>query len=296
MSRLPEDQLKQLREIFTRFDLDKDGSLTHLEVAALLRSLGLKPTGDQIHKLFNHMDSDGSGTVEFDELVNSMSSQMMTDDIIINQQELLEIFKSFDRDGSGFITPAELAKSMTKMGQPLTYRELSEMVRDADTDGDGQISFTEFQRIMARSAAESLGFTDSFKTSDGQVFYGFATFKGMWVFDYQTAAASGSGSPDLRKYKLRAVDWIHAFVSAFVLVTIAMRDRSVVSCFYPRPSHEAQEVLDIVPLGLGLVCSLMFRVCDLSFQNTRYWLPGLPLMIDVQHFHTRISVINLENF
>ncbi|CAH1422351.1 unnamed protein product [Lactuca virosa] len=137
MSSLPEDQLNQLREIFTRFDLDKDGSLTHLEVAALLRSLGLKPTGEQIHKLFKNMDSDGSGTVEFNEL----------------------IFQSFDRDGSGFITPAELAKSMTKMGQPLTYRELSEMVRNADTDGDGVISFKEFQGIMARSAADSLGFT-----------------------------------------------------------------------------------------------------------------------------------------
>uniref|UniRef100_A0A251RW77 Putative EF-hand domain pair n=1 Tax=Helianthus annuus TaxID=4232 RepID=A0A251RW77_HELAN len=114
MSRLPEDQLKQFQEIFNRFDLDKDGSLTHLEVAALLRSLGLKPSGDQIHKLFNHMDSDGSGTVEFDELVNAMSSQMMTEDILMNQHQLLEIFKSFDRDGSGFITPAELAKSMTK--------------------------------------------------------------------------------------------------------------------------------------------------------------------------------------
>ncbi|XP_071729832.1 protein DMP5-like [Rutidosis leptorrhynchoides] len=96
-------------------------------------------------------------------------------------------------------------------------------------------------------------FTDSFKSSDGQVFYGFATFKGMWVFDSQTAAASSSSLPDLRKYKLTAVDWIHAFVSAFVLWTLAMRDRSVVSCFYPKPSHEAQEVLDIVPLGLGLV-------------------------------------------
>ncbi|KAI3702051.1 hypothetical protein L6452_27661 [Arctium lappa] len=98
-------------------------------------------------------------------------------------------------------------------------------------------------------------FTDSFRSSDGRIFYGFATFKGMWVFD-----SSASGFPDLRKYRLTAVDWIHAFVSAFVLVTVAMRDRSVVSCFYPRPSHEAQEVLDIVPLGLGLVCSLVFVV------------------------------------
>ncbi|KAJ9552362.1 hypothetical protein OSB04_016407 [Centaurea solstitialis] len=94
-------------------------------------------------------------------------------------------------------------------------------------------------------------FTDSFKSPDGRIFYGFATLKGMWVFDSQQATEAGT-LPDLRKYRLTVVDWIHAFVSAFVLVTVAMRDRNVVSCFYPRPSHEAQEVLDIVPLGLGL--------------------------------------------
>ncbi|XP_023731262.1 protein DMP5 [Lactuca sativa] len=114
--------------------------------------------------------------------------------------------------------------------------------------------------IFLTAACFLASFTDSFKSSDGQVFYGFATFKGMWLFDYQTAAASPSGLPDLRKYRLTVVDWIHAFVSAFVLVTLAMRDRSVVSCFYPRPSHEVQEVLDIVPLGLGLICSLVFVI------------------------------------
>ncbi|KAI3707831.1 hypothetical protein L2E82_36695 [Cichorium intybus] len=114
--------------------------------------------------------------------------------------------------------------------------------------------------IFLTAACFLASFTDSFKSSDGQVFYGFATFKGMWLFDYQRAAASPSGLPDLRKYRLTVVDWIHAFVSAFVLVTLAMRDRSVVSCFYPRPSHEVQEVLDIVPLGLGLVCSLVFVI------------------------------------
>ncbi|KAM0002260.1 putative EF-hand domain-containing protein [Helianthus debilis subsp. tardiflorus] len=105
------------------------------------------------------MDSDGSGTMEFDELVNSMSSQKMTEDTLMNKQQLLEILKSFDRDNSGFITPAELAKSMIQMGHPLSYRELSQMVRDADTDGYGVISFKEFQGIMARSAADSLGFS-----------------------------------------------------------------------------------------------------------------------------------------
>ncbi|GJS39419.1 DMP3-like protein [Tanacetum coccineum] len=132
-------------------------------------------------------------------------------------------------------------------------------------------------------------FTDSFKSADGQVFYGFATFKGMWLFDSQAAAAPGL--PDLRKYKLTAVDWIHAFVSAFVLATLAMRDRSVVSCFYPRPSHEAQEVLDIVPLGLGLVCSLVFVI----FPSKRHGI-GYPVADEAQEVHSLNGIHQADGF
>ncbi|KAJ6721060.1 hypothetical protein OIU85_024183 [Salix viminalis] len=60
-------------------------------------------------------------------------------------------------DGNGFITAAELAGSMAKMGHPLTYRELSDMMREADTNGDGVLSFNEFASILAKSAADFLG-------------------------------------------------------------------------------------------------------------------------------------------
>ncbi|THG08799.1 probable calcium-binding protein CML15 [Camellia sinensis] len=151
------NQLDQLRDIFSRFDMDSDGSLTLLELAALLRSLGIKPSGDQIHVLLANMDANGNGTVEFDELVNAITPHM-TEDLLINQGQLLEVFKSFDRDGNGYITLAELAGSMAKMGQPLTYKELTEMIKEADTDGDGVISFNEFASIMAKSAADIFGF------------------------------------------------------------------------------------------------------------------------------------------
>ena len=71
----------------------------------------------------------------------------------------MEVFRSFDRDGNGQITAAELAGSMAKMGHPLTYRELTEMMTEADSNGDGVISFNEFAHIMAKSAADFLGLT-----------------------------------------------------------------------------------------------------------------------------------------
>ncbi|KAJ1394717.1 EF-Hand 1, calcium-binding site [Sesbania bispinosa] len=155
-NKLQGHQLNQLREIFARFDMDSDGSLTMLELAALLRSLGLKPSGDQVQVLLANMDSNGNGTVEFDELVRTILPDMNAQ-VLLNQEQLLSVFKSFDRDGNGFISAAELAGAMAKMGQPLTYRELREMIKEADTDGDGVISFNEFATIMARSASDFLG-------------------------------------------------------------------------------------------------------------------------------------------
>ncbi|CDP00536.1 unnamed protein product [Coffea canephora] len=160
MAKLQSDQLKQLRDIFIRFDMDRDGSLTQLELAALLRSLGLKPTGNQIHDLLANMDANGNGTIEFEELVEAILPDM-NEQILINQEQLLEVFRSFDRDGNGFITAAEFAGQMAKMGHPLTYKELTEMMRNADTNGDGVISFNEFANILGKSASDFLGLTVS---------------------------------------------------------------------------------------------------------------------------------------
>ncbi|CAJ1944304.1 unnamed protein product [Sphenostylis stenocarpa] len=156
MSKLQVHQLNQLREIFGRFDMDSDGSLTMLELAAFLRALGLKPSGDQVQAMLGNMDTNGNGKVEFEELVRVILPDINAE-VLVNQEQLLGVFKCFDRDGNGFISAAELAGAMAKMGQPLTYRELTEMIREADTDGDGVISFIEFASIMARSASDFLG-------------------------------------------------------------------------------------------------------------------------------------------
>lgn len=83
------------------------------------------------------------------------------EEVLISKDQLMEVFRTFDRDGNGYITAAELAKQMAKMGHPLTYRELSEMMREADVNGDGVISFHEFTSIMGKSAIDFLGITVS---------------------------------------------------------------------------------------------------------------------------------------
>lgn len=116
-------------------------------------------------------------------------------------------------------------------------------------------------------------FTDSFRAPDGQVYYGIATPKGMYLFDNQVSGSGQEGSgPDLSKYRLGFIDWVHAVLSVMVFGVVAFRDRNVVSCFYPKPSQEAQEVLDILPVGVGLICSLLF----VAFPTRRHGI-GYPV-------------------
>lgn len=93
--------------------------------------------------------------------------------------------------------------------------------------------------------------------------------KGMWLFDY---TGPGQVAVDLTKYKLRFIDWVHAVLSVLVFGVVALRDKNVVICFYPKPSHEIQEVINILPIGVGFISSLLF----LAFPTRRHGI-GYPV-------------------
>ncbi|XP_062105930.1 protein DMP7 [Humulus lupulus] len=118
-----------------------------------------------------------------------------------------------------------------------------------------------------------LSFTDSFRDHRGKVRYGLATFRGLWIMD-------GSSSPDAvvitaeeaSKFRLRAMDFVHALASLLVFSAVAAFDQNVVKCFYPAPSEEAKELLVAVPVAVGVVCSLFF----VAFPSRRHGI-GFPL-------------------
>ncbi|CAN0878455.1 Protein DMP5 [Linum grandiflorum] len=106
-------------------------------------------------------------------------------------------------------------------------------------------------------------------SSSSSVYYGLATKTGIFLFDCPAGAVA---KEELSKYKVRFVDWVHAVLSVLVFVSVALRDRNVVSCFYPLPGEDTKQILDVVPIGIGVVCSLLFVV----FPTRRHGI-GYPL-------------------
>ncbi|KAL0442722.1 UNVERIFIED_CONTAM: protein DMP6 [Sesamum latifolium] len=100
------------------------------------------------------------------------------------------------------------------------------------------------------------GECDTHQGPKGNICYGFATFRGLWIID-----GSATLPPEIAaKYKLKFIDFAHALMSILVFAAIALFDENVVNCFYPAPSAGTKEMLTALPIGIGVACSMLFVV------------------------------------
>ncbi|KAJ4729739.1 DUF679 domain-containing protein [Melia azedarach] len=113
-----------------------------------------------------------------------------------------------------------------------------------------------------------LRLTDSFRDERGKVRYGLATFKGLWAIDTSLTLTPEEAA----QYQLKFIDFFHAFASISVFAAVALFDQNVVKCFCPTPSEETKELLVSVPVGIGVVCSILFLI----FPSKRHGI-GCPL-------------------
>lgn len=143
--KLTQDQLDELREAFAIYDIDGDGQITTRELGSVMRALGHNPTEAEVLSFINQIDTNQSGTIDFQEFSKLMSTKMKEID---TEEDIIDAFKVFDMEGKGFITAHELRHVMTNLGEKLTDEEVDEMIREADFDGDGVINYSDFVKMM----------------------------------------------------------------------------------------------------------------------------------------------------
>lgn len=135
---LGEDQVAEFKEAFMLFDKDEDGMITAAELGVVMRSLGQRPTEQELKNMVREVDVDGNGTIEFNEFLQMMSKKMKEAD---SEEELREAFRVFDKNGDGYISSSELRHVMTNLGEKLSDEEVDDMIKEADMDGDGKVNY-----------------------------------------------------------------------------------------------------------------------------------------------------------
>ncbi|MED6146927.1 hypothetical protein PIB30_039334 [Stylosanthes scabra] len=116
--------------------------------------------------------------------------------------------------------------------------------------------------------------TDSFRTATGRLYYGVATFRGIWTFN------GGRKKPCVPSdYRLRWSDLFHALLSLLSYLAFAGLHLDVVKCYYP---GLPRKVTNTVPLVVGFVVSVFFVV----FPSRRRGI-GYPFLLQRDSFYSR---------
>ncbi|CAF3615927.1 unnamed protein product [Adineta steineri] len=141
-----EEQIAVFEESFSLLDKDGDGNITNYEIRSLMNSLGYSPSEEDISAVISKVDTNGNGSVDFDEFLTMMRRRRSTCD---SDTELQQVFKVFDKNKDGFIDKDELYDMLSRLGEHITEEDVKEMIEEADCfDNDGKVSYEEFKAIL----------------------------------------------------------------------------------------------------------------------------------------------------
>lgn len=144
-SRIPEDQITNLREVFSKFDTNGDGRLNLEELQAgvkKVKGIGLKE--EDVEKVMRVMDSNNNGYIDYTEFIAGCLQSYN----YLQETHLKSAFTYFDKDGSGTISKDELRACLQNEDFTMSDELIDSLLNEADKNGDGSIDYNEFLEMM----------------------------------------------------------------------------------------------------------------------------------------------------
>ncbi|KAJ1270830.1 hypothetical protein BS78_06G081200 [Paspalum vaginatum] len=116
-----------------------------------------------------------------------------------------------------------------------------------------------------------LSFTDSLVGRDGKLYHGMATFRGFYPFNYTgTREEREATLKDVSRFRITALDFVHAFFSALVFLAVALADARVQGCLWPDAGPDMKELMVNLPLGIGFMSSMVFMIFPTTRKSIGY--------------------------
>ena len=142
-SRIKDEEIQHLKEIFIALDLNNDGYLTIEELK--IGCSKIKDLELDTEKIFESVDTDKSGMINYTEFLAATLDKQ----IYLKEERLFEAFRCFDQDKSGKISIEEIT-NIIRTNDDDDIDVLQEEIKSFDLNGDGEIDYSEFCNMMGK--------------------------------------------------------------------------------------------------------------------------------------------------
>ena len=125
-----------LLQAFKALDKDNNGRLTMEELKqGYSKTFGLTHADidGEIQRIFEHVDSNKSGEIDFSEFLVAAASEYKN----VSKKRVEQTFKIFDQDGDNYIDKQELMNVLGALD--MNDDDWKAIIADIDKDGDGKV-------------------------------------------------------------------------------------------------------------------------------------------------------------
>ena len=142
-SRLNENEINNLKNVFSAFDKGKDGQISYDELKqGLIQLKSNRLTEQDVMYLFKALDVDYNGKIDYSEFIAGTLQKAN----YYKSDRLLEAFNNFDKDKSGKISKDELILALK--AEKSQEKEIEKFIKQVDKNNDGKIDYNEFLALM----------------------------------------------------------------------------------------------------------------------------------------------------
>lgn len=173
-------------------------------------------------------------------------------------------------------TAANLA-NLLPTGTLLTFRTLTPPFSNKGTCQLANVCLTAGLIFVFAIFCFFSTFIDTFRDCDGKLYYGTATFRGLYVFNSRSNVKMRRESQEeeeeeeyFSKFKIRAIDFLHAIVSVLVFLIFAMSDSDVQRCFFPEAGENMKVLMMNLPMAAGFFSSSLFVLFPTTRRGSGY--------------------------
>jgi len=147
---LSKEQIFEFKQAFDIFDQDGGGDISTRELGRVMKLLGQNPTPQELDKIIEEVDVDGSGTIDFDEFLIMMVMQIEEEGKTASEEDLKEMFRFMDKNGDSYIDYDEFCNALDGIpaDPPVVPWEIEELFNEADRNKDGKVDIDEWVQWM----------------------------------------------------------------------------------------------------------------------------------------------------
>ena len=175
--------LMRVVDLFRKWDVDHDHTINEDELRLALGSLKVPHTEQQLKQLFDNLDEDNSGFIDFEELYKALrkhgAKRAPTNHIElempkrheppphgtaaerravaaikkalhVNLQRVSDLFAHWDENGDGQISKTEIKRALGAQCIPVEDIGLNFLFKRLDADNSGGIDFRELNKLLRR--------------------------------------------------------------------------------------------------------------------------------------------------